>query len=148
MLRVCVCLRWSGRAAVPYGSRGATMKRMRERVGGLVLAVGMVMMAASAAGCHRYRAPVPLGELTAEQTAGHAVFQAQCAQCHEERVDRAKNGPALVSLFQKPALHSGAAATDERVTATVMRGHGVMPAMGDRVDEQQMAELLAYLHTL
>ncbi len=68
--------------------------------------------------------------------------------CHNDRVDQPRNGPALVSVFQKPALHSGAAATDERVTATVMRGHGVMPAMGNVVDEQDMQDLLAYLHTL
>lgn len=124
------------------------MEDMRERIAAGMILAGMVMVAMSAAGCRRYRAPVPLEQLTTQQAAGHAVFQTQCAQCHEERVDRAKNGPALVSMFQKSSLHSGAAATDERVTATVLHGHGVMPAMGDRVDEQQMADLLAYLHTL
>ncbi len=123
------------------------MEGMREWAARLMLVVGLAMVGV-AAGCHRYRSPVPVDQLTAEQAAGHGIFQAQCAQCHYDRVDEAKNGPALVSVFQKPSLHSGAAATDERVTATVLRGHGMMPAMGDRVDEQQMAELLAYLHTL
>ncbi len=111
--------------------------------GGVVLALAMAVT-----GCHQYPPPTPLEQLTAQQAAGHAVYQARCAQCHSDRDDRAKNGPALVSVFKKPSLHSGAAATDERVTATVMRGHGAMPAMGDRVDEQQMQDLLAYLHTL
>ena len=126
------------------------MEKMRERVGAAagMLAMAAVMMAGSVVACHRYRAPVPVNELTTQQMAGRAVFQTQCAQCHSDRTDQAKNGPALVSLFQKPSLHSGAAATDERVTATVMRGHGIMRAMGDRVDEEQMADLLAYLHTL
>ena len=113
-----------------------------------MLLTGVAAMAGSVAGCHRYRPPVPVAELTTQQMAGRAVYQTQCAQCHSDRTDQAKNGPALVSLFQKPSLHSGAAATDERVTATVVHGHGVMPAMGDRVDEAQMADLLAYLHTL
>ena len=121
---------------------------MRERFGGVLLMGGLVLAVASAAGCHHYRSPVPLEQLTAQQAAGHEVFGAKCAPCHAERVDSAKNGPSLVSIFQKQTLHSGAAATDERVTATVLHGHGAMQAMADRVDEQQMADLLAYLHTL
>ena len=67
---------------------------------------------------------------------------------HYDRLDRSKNGPSLLSVFKRPTLNSGAAATDERVTATVMYGHGLMPPMGAQVDEQAMADLLAYLHTL
>ena len=112
------------------------------------MALGFALCAGAGVGCKRYPPPVPLEQLSAEQAAGHQVFQAQCAQCHYDRVDQPRNGPSLRSMFKKPALHSGAAATDERVTDTVLHGHGLMPAMGNRVDEQQMAELLAYLHTL
>ena len=122
-------------------------KRMRVVATGL-LVIGLGMVAAAAAGCRQTSAPVPLDRLNSQQMRGHAVFQTRCAVCHNDRVDSPRNGPALVGVFQKPALHSGAAATDERVTATVMRGHGVMPAMGNVVDEQDMQDLLAYLHTL
>ena len=54
----------------------------------------------------------------------------------------------MLGVFKKSSLHSGAAATDERVTATVLRGHGAMPALGSQVDDQDMQDLLAYLHTL
>ena len=109
---------------------------------------GLALMVVAATGCRRYPPPVPLEQLNAQQAAGKAIFNTRCVQCHYDRVDQPKNGPALVSLFKKPSLHSGAAATDERVTATVLHGHGLMPAMGNQVDEQQMADLLAYLHTL
>ena len=69
-----------------------------------------------------WETPVPVGELNGAQLAGKAVFNARCAQCHYDRTDGAKAGPSLLAVFQKPALHSGAAATDERVTATVGRG--------------------------
>ena len=46
------------------------------------------------------------------------------------------------------ALPSGAAATDERVSATVLHGRNNMPAMANRVDDQDLPALLAYLHTL
>ena len=114
--------------------------------GALIAGLAVVLMAAM--GCHRHAPPVPLDQLNAQQQAGHQVFNARCAQCHYDRVDQPKNGPGLASIFKKPSLHSGAAATDGRVTATVMQGHGLMPAMGSQVDEQQMADLLAYLHTL
>lgn len=113
-----------------------------------LLTVGFAMMAAAASGCHRTPPPVPLDQLNAQQAQGHAVYQARCATCHSDRTDQARNGPALLGVFKKPALHSGAAATDERVTATVLHGHGAMPAMGAVVGDEDLHDLLAYLHTL
>ncbi len=98
-------------------------------------------------GCHHLTPPTPLEQLNAQQSAGQAVFQAHCAVCHYERVDQAKNGPALVGLFQKPYLPSGAPANDERVTATILHGRGLMPAQGN-LDPEGLAALLAYLHTV
>lgn len=121
---------------------------MRASAAG-VLAVGMgLMLAAGVAGCRGAAKPVPLDQLNAQQARGHAVFQARCAVCHNDRADEPRNGPALLGVFKKSSLHSGAAATEERVTATVMRGHGAMPAMGNQVDDQDMQDLLAYMHTL
>lgn len=113
-----------------------------------ILMSGLALIAVAVVGCRSYPPPIPLDQLNAEQTAGHAVYNARCAQCHYDRSDQGKNGPSLVSIFKKPSLHSGAAATDERVTNTVLHGHGLMPALGDRIDDEQMQQLLAYLHTL
>ncbi len=121
---------------------------MRQVLASGVLLLGLWMMVAAAVGCRSASAPVPLDQLNAKQAQGHAVFEARCAQCHYDRVDQPRNGPSLLGVFKKTTLHSGAAATDERVTATVLRGHGAMPAMGNVVDEQDMQDLLAYLHTL
>jgi mono/diheme cytochrome c family protein len=101
-----------------------------------------------AAGCKSVAPPTPLDQLNAQQMRGHAVFQAQCARCHNDRKDAPLNGPALISMYKKPYLHSGAPANDERVTDTILHGHGLMPAMGNTIDEQQLNDLLAYLHTL
>ena len=99
------------------------------------------------AGCHSVAPSTPLDQLNAEQTAGYSVFQTRCAVCHYERVDQAKNGPALVSLYKKPSLHSGAPANDERITATILHGHGLMPAQPN-IDPEDLAALLAYLRTV
>lgn len=99
-------------------------------------------------GCHSTPPATPLSQLNAQQMSGHDLFQAKCAVCHYDREDKPRNGPSLLGVFKKPELHSGAPANDERVTATILHGHGLMPALGNQVDDQQLADLLAYLHTL
>ena len=86
--------------------------------------------------------------MTPSNPRGHRVYEAHCAQCHYERKDAVLHGPSLASLFKSPTLPSGAAATDERVSSVVLRGRNMMPAMRNQVDDSDLADLLAYLHTL
>jgi mono/diheme cytochrome c family protein len=120
------------------------MRRVAEVLAGL----GVGMMIATAVGCHSLLPPTPLDQLTPQQTRGHAVFQARCAQCHYDRRDAPLHGPALVGIFKKPSLPSGAPANDERVTATILHGRNLMPAMGNTMDAQDLDDVMAYLHTL
>jgi mono/diheme cytochrome c family protein len=112
----------------------------------LALGLGVVTMAL--VGCKKGPQATPLNELNAQQTRGHEVFQARCAACHHDRDTGTLAGPSLFGLFKRQDLPSGAAATDERVLATINHGRGLMPAMGATMDEQQIQDLLAYLHTL
>ena len=98
-------------------------------------------------GCHSLPPPTPLDQLNAQQTQGHAVFQTHCAQCHYDRTDDSLHGPGLRGIYKKPYLHSGAPANDERVTNTILHGRTLMPAQPN-IDPQDLADLLAYLHTL
>lgn len=100
------------------------------------------------AGCRSTPPPTPLDQLNPQQARGHAVYQAHCALCHYDRRTGALNGPSLLGVFKKPALPSGAAATDERVTATIVHGRNNMPALGNQLDESDISDVLAYLHTL
>jgi mono/diheme cytochrome c family protein len=106
------------------------------------------MMAVAVVGCHRLPPPTPLADLNPQQAHGHAVFQTRCGACHYDRQDGPLHGPSLAGIFKKPALPSGAAATDERVSATVVHGRNQMPAMGQMLEPGDMDDLLAYLHTL
>ncbi len=99
-------------------------------------------------GCQPTPQPTPLAELNPQQANGHAVYEAHCAVCHYDRRNGSLHGPSLSSLYKKPALPSGAAATDERVAATILHGRNNMPAMRNQVDDADLADLLAYLHTL
>jgi len=98
-------------------------------------------------GCHRLPPPTPLDQLNVQELRGHAVFQSRCGQCHHDREDRPLHGPSLLGIYKQPYLPSGAPANDERVTATVLHGHGLMPAQPN-MDPEDLDDLLAYLHTL
>ena len=101
------------------------------------------------AGCRPPLPPSkPLSELTPQEAAGHEVYAAHCARCHYANSDRSLHGPGLQALYKQKYLPSGAPANDDRVTAVILRGRNMMPAFGNKIDEQQLDDLLAYLHTL
>lgn len=119
---------------------------MRRPKPAMLGTIGM-LSAALVLGCHSVPPPTPLDRLTAEETRGYNVFQSRCASCHNERSNRAKNGPPLVGIFKKAYLPSGAPANHERVSATILYGRGLMPAQPS-IDPEELATLLAYLHTV
>ena len=121
---------------------------VREQVRGLLLAVGCAAGCVVATGCHSLPPPTPLSQLNAQQMQGHAVYQGQCAVCHYDRRDAKLHGPPLLGMYRKPYLPSGAPANDERVTATILHGRNMMPPMGNTISQQDLDDLLAYLHTL
>ena len=108
------------------------------------LLVGFVGLA----GCKSVPPPTPLEQLNEQQMRGHAVYQAHCVVCHYDRRNGPLNGPSMLGVFKKPYLPSGAPANDERVTATILHGRNMMPAQGNKIDAQDLEDLLAYLHTL
>ncbi|MES2392538.1 MAG: cytochrome c [Acidobacteriota bacterium] len=98
-------------------------------------------------GCHSVAPPTPLDQLNAQQTHGHQVYDARCSACHYDRQTGPLHGPSLLSLYKKPYMPSGAPANDERVTATIVNGRNMMPRT-DGLSDQDMQDLVAYLHTL
>ena len=116
------------------------------RVNLVLLFMGAVVMLL--VGCHPMPPSKPLSELTPAEMRGYAVFQSHCAACHYANREQSLHGPGLQGMFKKPYLPSGAPANDDRVTATILHGRNMMPAFGGDLDDQQMQDLLAYLHTL
>jgi mono/diheme cytochrome c family protein len=115
------------------------------RSAGLAL-VSLLMVLA---GCRTALPPgKPLSQLSPQEIAGHTVFQQQCARCHNAYDPSGLHGPGLLGVFRRPYLPSGSPAHDDRVTAVILHGRGMMPPFGSDLDQQQMQALLAYLHTL
>lgn len=86
--------------------------------------------------------------LTQQEIQGKNLYAGRCAHCHEDNdLGLAKVPPNLHSVFRHPKLPSGMPATDEQVQTVVLNGKGMMPNFAGRFSDEEMAALLAYLHT-
>jgi mono/diheme cytochrome c family protein len=103
---------------------------------------------AGALGCQPPSTSKPLSELTPQEHAGQQIFVSRCSNCHYANSQDGLYGPGLEGMFHKPYLPSGAPANDDRVTSVILRGRGMMPPLGNTLTDQQLQDLLAYLHTL
>jgi len=87
--------------------------------------------------------------LSEDEMQGRALFQDHCAPCHQgAQPDLRKQPPKLEGLFQSKSLPSGGPATDAQVRKTVIEGRGTMPAFDQRLSEEDVDDLVKYLHTL
>jgi mono/diheme cytochrome c family protein len=101
-------------------------------------------------GCdvERRKSDTELG-LTPQQAAGRKVYDNYCDRCHEPYSRRDKKGPSLKGVFKKQFLPvSGMPANDDRVGDIILYGRSKMPAFGQALTQQQVQDLLVYLHTL
>jgi mono/diheme cytochrome c family protein len=105
----------------------------------MLFAVGL---ACGTIGCHSEP------RLTPQQAEGKHLYGIRCAHCHEENdLHLKKIPPDLHGVFKHSTLASGAPATDAEVRRVVLAGKGLMPSFAGRFTDEQVAALLAYLHT-
>jgi mono/diheme cytochrome c family protein len=119
------------------------MNRFASLVAGIVLLL-------LTCGCGKDRSQMSDAELglNSQQSSGRQIYNVRCAGCHTAYSSRGIKGPGLVNLYKKKFLPSGLPANDRFVVQSIVNGRGMMPAMGDTLTQQQLADLLAYLHTL
>jgi mono/diheme cytochrome c family protein len=112
------------------------------RPGRLRFPLAMFLTALSLTGCH---ASDPL---TPQQTEGQHLYAVRCAHCHEDNDLALKPPPPQIhGVLKKAKLPSGIDATDAVVRHQIIYGKNKMPSFSGRFTEEQMAALLAYLHT-
>jgi mono/diheme cytochrome c family protein len=98
------------------------------------------------AGCRSLPPSKPASQWTPQEARGAAVYQMHCARCHRPNDTHSLNGPGLQAITKVSAMPSGAPPNDERLTAVILRGRGMMPATS--LTDDQLQDLLAYLKTL
>lgn len=110
--------------------------------------VVLALLALTACDVERRKSDAELG-LNPQQAAGRKVYDNYCDRCHEAYSSRGKKGPSLEGVFKKQYLSvSGLPANDERVTDIIRFGRAKMEGFNRVVNDQQIKDLLAYLHTL
>ena len=85
----------------------------------------------------------PASQGAADSDAGATVFQHYCTMCHSVEPGVKIVGPSLYAVMKGP--HANSAST---VRGIIAKGKGQMPPMGDKLAEQDIANLLAYLRKL
>jgi mono/diheme cytochrome c family protein len=114
-----------------------------------IFSAAAIAAAALLAGCKpSYRPAKAISQLNPQEYRGYQIYQQDCASCHYADRTGDLHGPSLYAMYQKKYLPSGAPANDARVSAAITDGHGIMPGFGSQLSEQQLQDLLAYLHTL
>jgi len=108
----------------------------------------MVMVAGvfALAGCRSLPPSKPEALWSPEEARGAQLFHDNCAKCHYPTTTRGMKGPGLQAITKVKSMPSGAPPTDERLTAVILRGRGMMPATP--LSDNQLQDLLAYLHSL
>ena len=102
------------------------------------------------AGCdvERRKSDAELG-LNPQQAEGRKLYDNYCARCHEPYSSRGKKGPGLKGVFKQQYLSlSGLPANDDRMTDIIKYGRAKMEGFNQVMTDQQIKDLLAYLHTL
>ena len=117
----------------------------------LCLRASLVVLALLAiAGCdvERRKSDAELG-LNPQQAEGRRLYDNYCDRCHEPYSSRGKKGPSMKGVFKRQYLDlSGLPANDERVTDIIKFGRAKMEGFNQVMTDQQIKDLLAYLHTL
>jgi mono/diheme cytochrome c family protein len=103
-------------------------------------------LAAALAGCRSLPPSKPEALWSIEEARGAQVFHQACAKCHYPTTTKGMKGPGLQAITKVKAMPSGAPPTDERLTYMIVHGRGVMPAT--QLPDDQLSDLLAYLHSL
>lgn len=101
-------------------------------------------------GCEvqRRKSDAELG-LNPQQAAGRRVYDEYCDRCHAPYSTRGRQGPGLKGVFKRQYLPmSGLPANDARVGEIIRLGRNKMEGFGNVLTEQQIQDLLAYMHTL
>ena len=102
------------------------------------------------AGCdvERRKSDAELG-LNAQQSAGRKIYDDYCDRCHEPYSSRGKKGPSLKGIYRRQYMViSGLPVNDERMTDIILHGRSKMEGFGQVLSDQQVKDLLAYVHTL
>ena len=107
-----------------------------------------VLFSVMACEVERRRSDAELG-LNPQQASGRHIYDQYCDRCHAPYSSKDRKGPSLKGVFKRQYLNlSGMPANDDRVGDIIRLGRNKMEGFGQVLTQEQINDLLAYLHTL
>gem|GEM_PF-157635 len=80
---------------------------------------------------------------------GHVLFEAHCSDCHAAKSAETLVGPGLAGILKRPTLPaSGRPATAENVYRQLRQPYRKMPSFAQKLTDEDVANLIAFLNTL
>lgn len=116
----------------------------------MCFSLGSLVLLTALFGCdvERRKSDAELG-LNPQQAAGRRIFDNYCDRCHAPYSSRGRQGPSMKGVFKRQYLPlSGMPANDDRMADIIRMGRNKMPGYAQVLSQQQIGDLLAYLHTL
>jgi cytochrome c2 len=112
-------------------------------------AVLLLLSLSLLSGCEmeRRKSDAELG-LNPQQARGRHVFDRNCLRCHEPYSSRSLQGPSLKGIYKRKYFPSGLPANDQRMNDVILMGRAKMPSFRPSIDDEELQDLIAYLHTL
>ena len=101
-------------------------------------------------GCdvERRKSDAELG-LNPQQASGRHIYDQYCDRCHAAYSSRDRQGPSLKGIYKHQYLpESGMPANDARVGDIIRLGRNKMEGYSQVLTQEQIDDLIAYLHTL
>jgi len=129
------------------------MKRILNRLSPCVRGLALVALAASAlalSACdvERRKSDAELG-LNPQQAAGRKLYDNYCDRCHEPYSSRGKKGPSMKGIYKRQYMElSGLPVNDDRMFDIIKYGRSKMEGFNHVMTDDQIRDLIAYLHTL
>jgi cytochrome c2 len=112
------------------------------------LLVSLVLLGGSGCEVERRKSDAELG-LNSQQASGRHIYDQYCDRCHEPYSSRKRKGPSLQGVFHREYFSvSGMPANDQRASDIIRFGRDKMQGYSQELTQQQIDDLLAYLHTL
>jgi mono/diheme cytochrome c family protein len=112
------------------------------------LLLGGALFVLAACEVERLKSDSELG-LNPQQASGRHIYDQYCDRCHAPYSSKDRKGPSLKGVFQHQYLsQSGMPANDDRVGDIIRLGRNKMEGFSQVLTQDQINDLLAYLHTL
>ena len=125
-----------------------TIRLLRSRVLNTTLIGLFALLVCSGCEVERRRSDAELG-LNPQQASGRRLYDQYCDRCHSAYSSSKRKGPSLKGMFKRQYFSvSGMPANDARATDIILYGRDKMQSFGQVLTQDQLNDLLAYLHTL